>query len=260
MWLGTERQLRISDEPPPFALSSAESPAAGAPRELEQESAAPEAGPETTPGAALREEPAPSTSTQPSDRPAEKAPSATAGTITFAFDPIDVRVPEGLQFSVRVTARASDPFATCAFDVVFDGSLLEVVRVEQGRSIRSGFVGTAGSGRVSIAFDAARDFDGTACRIIFLAKASGTTQVLIENAHVKDAAGLELLPSSTPSSVQVAAPIAPGAEGAPAISASETENRGNGETGTGALTAVSLRFPTPRTENIGSGRRTLPAH
>ncbi len=203
IWMGTAKTMRISEEPPPYVKNSSELPVSSSqPVALSKAevntapavSASPPA-PQTAPGTTNPRPPLGTGNQEPATPPLPL--------VSFAFDPMDVRVPVGVQFSMRVTTRSSDKFTACSFDLVYDNTRLEVSKVEQGRSIRSGFESQVNGGRVSIKFDAAKDFDGVACRIVFLSKGSGSAQLQIENAKVTDMAGVEFETSVLPMSIQI---------------------------------------------------------
>lgn len=187
LWVGTERQMRISDEPPPFAAAASEGEPAAEPAPRSQSGA-----------------PAPEPQTEPATpRSRRHAGNIEAGTVSFSFDPMENRVPEGIQFWVKLTARAPDPFVSCSVDVTFDGALIDLISVHPGEKLRPGLESKVSPGRVTITFRPGRHFDGEVCRIIFAASAPGSTKLQIEDAHATDDLGIDLTPFSTPATVQI---------------------------------------------------------
>lgn len=226
VWVGTERQLRISDTPPPFLEPSVQPAAAGtgplavpqsAPEPPQSQSSVQEGeeSPATTPAGPDTSEPqsspqegedAPaSTPTSPdsSNRQSSMEQSSIPLDLRFSIDPLEVVVPTAQQFSIRVTARPSVPLAHCEFGLVYDDELLDAIRVEQGRSITGAFASEIGEGSISIEFDAGASFDGVVCRIVFEAKTGGTIQLKFENTHATDAEGNEFTITFTPATVRI---------------------------------------------------------
>lgn len=149
-----------------------------------------------------------------------------AGTASLSFEPAQIRVEEGLQFAALVIVRPSNPFAACAFEVICDVTFVDVVYVRQGVSVESGFDSSLSLGRLSIKFDIGGRFDGTACQIVFTARAPGSTLIKIENAHVSDQLGTELPAAAEAAVVEITPRERPSQEsGEAATDAELTESR-----------------------------------
>ncbi len=189
IWVGTEHALHVSDEPPPYAT-----PREGeAPAETIQPSTASPSG--TREGAAPA---APGVAPE-----TQTIPPSVPGEATLEIDPLDIRVPVGVQFSARISIRSTRAFASSAFDLTFDPDLLEVAKIEAGPSIHDGFTGETAPGRVAVRFNVPRDFDGTACNVIFTAKKPGSANLTVSNPRVTDPSGNAFPVTVQSSSVQI---------------------------------------------------------
>lgn len=206
VWAGTEKVLRISDEPPPYAQPEAAQPAAETPSLAPDEGGAREAVPEAVPSA--EPPPAPVPQSQPSSRspePAspEEAPRAMQPLI-LGFEPREVFVPPGQQFSmgVNLVAAAGDRRASrCSFTIAYDEGLLEVSRVQaaEGLSVQL----DAQPGRIAVAFESPGGHAGAICTVIFMARSPGRTVLEIGESFASDAAGLPFDVSFIPALITI---------------------------------------------------------
>ncbi|MEW6366139.1 MAG: secretin N-terminal domain-containing protein [Acidobacteriota bacterium] len=193
IWVGTEKQLRISEEPPRFVeVDKSRSPVVG------------ETQPETTPAQPRPPGGAPSRPETPPTPPHEEPRTGNREPETILFDPMQVVVPLGQEFSMQIRGQSFEPNAQCSFQVVFDRAILTLIRIEPGRRVADSFRSDMRNGVAWISFVSGKDFDGDVCSVVLTGKAPGSTQLLIDGASVIDATGTPSKVSFVPASVRVA--------------------------------------------------------
>ncbi|MEW5918988.1 MAG: hypothetical protein AB1762_21470, partial [Gemmatimonadota bacterium] len=191
IWVGTEKQLRITEEPPRFVEPDA-SHSLGANESQPATAQPPPAGG------------APSSLDGPSTAPHEKPRTGNREPGTILFDPMEVVVPLGQEFSMQIRGQSFEPNAQCSFQVVFDRAILTLIRIEPGRRVADSFRSDMRNGVAWISFVSGKDFDGDVCSVVLTGKAPGSTQLLIDGASVIDATGTPSKVSFVPASVRVA--------------------------------------------------------
>ena len=196
VWMGTERRLQISDEPPPFA-EKVKTQVSGTETSREA-TISPAEGHEEEELQPLPEGPAAETAPALSDTQPVGAPSCIIG-----IEPMDVIVPPGAQFAMMLTAQTAAKLANTSFDFVYDDSLLTVVKVTPGTTTGAGFKSEADPGRISIRFDAQGNFDGEICTVVFTGKKPGTVQLAIDNSHAFDSKQNPVNISFIPATIRV---------------------------------------------------------
>ncbi|MEW6364569.1 MAG: hypothetical protein AB1714_08005 [Acidobacteriota bacterium] len=193
VWVGTEKTLRISDEPPPFAeVDKSQSPLVD-----ETQPGAPPAQPRPPEGP-------PSALDKPPSAPPEKPRTENREPGTILFDPMEVVVPLGEEFSMQIRGQSLEPLARCSFTVVFDQALLTVVRIEPGERVAGNLKAEIAQGAARISFVSGKDFDGNVCNVVFTSKAPGPAQLLIDGSILTNASGASSKLSFVPASVHIA--------------------------------------------------------
>ncbi|MEW6691194.1 MAG: secretin N-terminal domain-containing protein, partial [Pseudomonadota bacterium] len=128
VWVGTERTLHISDEPPTFPKLSGDTTTAPPPvpqPPVPDVSRQPIAEPvleASQPTSAVPE----TQPRKPQEEPGRQPGDQADRTATISIDPSDMSVPPGTPFTLLVLVRASSPVGSCSFQLTIDPAIFQI--------------------------------------------------------------------------------------------------------------------------------------